>query len=100
MQSEQIQENQNEFIEKTLILQIQIQDNGAGISKESQQKLFSDFGKLNEHKQMNIKGTGLGLSICKQLIEQMGGNVRVQSKVGVGSKFIIELEMQAIDNLS
>ena len=58
-------------------IDILIEDNGAGISEENMEKLFSEFGKLNEHKQMNIKGTGLGLSICKQLIEQMGGNVRV-----------------------
>jgi signal transduction histidine kinase len=49
---------------------------------------------------MNIKGTGLGLSICKQLIEQMGGNIAVHSKVGVGSKFIIELEMEALDQIT
>jgi K+-sensing histidine kinase KdpD len=54
-----------EYLEKKIKVQIQIQDNGAGISAENQKKLFSDFGKLNEHKQMNIKGTGLGLSICK-----------------------------------
>ena len=40
-------------------------DTGVGISKENIDKLFSTFGKLNEHKQMNVKGTGLGLSICK-----------------------------------
>ena len=62
--------------------------------------MFSNFVKLNEHKQMNIKGTGLGLSICKQLIEQMGGNITVHSKVGVGSKFIIELEMEALDQIT
>ena len=46
---------------------------------------------------MNVKGTGLGLTICKQLIEQMGGDVNVKSKVGIGSKFIIDFKMEAVD---
>ena len=49
---------------------------------------------------MSIQGTGLILSICKQIIEHMGGKISVKSKVGVGSKFTIELEMQAIDHIS
>jgi K+-sensing histidine kinase KdpD len=52
-------------IEKFIKLKITIEDNGAGIKKENIDKLFTDFTKLNEHKQMNLKGTGLGLSICK-----------------------------------
>jgi signal transduction histidine kinase len=34
---------------------------------------------------MNAKGTGLGLSICKKIIDQMGGNVKVESKIGAGT---------------
>jgi signal transduction histidine kinase len=76
-----------------------VEDNGAGISKENIKKLFSDFGKLNEHKHMNVKGTGLGLSICKKIIEQLGGSVTVISKLGVGSNFIIFLDLEAQENI-
>jgi two-component system sensor histidine kinase/response regulator len=48
---------------------------------------------------MNIKGTGLGLSICKKIIEQLGGSVTVISKVGVGSNFVISLDLEAQENL-
>lgn len=51
--------------------------------------LFIEFGKLDEHSQMNLQGTGLGLSICKRIIEQMGGNVFVQSEINHGSIFSI-----------
>jgi hypothetical protein len=55
-------------------------------------KLFIDFNKLDENSQRNKQGTGLGLSICKKIIEQMGGSVHVESKVGVGSEFVINVK--------
>ena len=72
-------------------MQIIVEDNGVGIKKENVGKLFMDYSKLNEHKKMNQKGTGLGLSICKNIINQMGGDVNVESEEGEGSKFIITL---------
>jgi len=62
-----------------------------GIPKEKLDSLFVNFTKINEHKDKNPNGVGLGLSICKNLIEQMGGSVRVESEEGVGSKFIFSL---------
>jgi len=62
-----------------------IEDNGVGISKENISKLFKDYSRLDEHQNMNHKGTGLGLSICKNLVEQMGGKVKVESEINVGS---------------
>ena len=59
-------------------------------------KLFVDFSKLDENLHRNHQGTGLGLSICKSIIEQMGGNVSVKSKVGKGSSFNIELKTKCI----
>jgi signal transduction histidine kinase len=56
-----------------------IEDNGVGISENNKGKLFTDYSRLEEHEDMNAKGTGLGLSICKNIIEQMGGNVEVES---------------------
>ena len=60
-------------------IQIDIEDNGIGISQENINKLFIDFGKLNDVEGMNVQGTGLGLSIFKRIIEKMGGQVFVTS---------------------
>ena len=59
------------------------------MSKEGRDKLFLNFSKLDNSQ--NLTGTGLGLSICKQLIEKMGGVVKVKSKIGEGTVFMIEL---------
>lgn len=69
---------------------MRIKDSGMGISKENINKLFLNFGKLEDPSGCNKTGTGLGLSICKHLIEKMGGKVKVESDgVGKGTTFII-----------
>ena len=55
-----------------------------------------NFRTLDEHKQQNPNGKGLGLSICKQIIEQMGGNIRVESEPGEGSSFILTLKAKSV----
>jgi signal transduction histidine kinase len=51
-----------------------------------------NFGKLQEHAKLNERGTGLGLSICKSLIEMMGGSVHIESEVGEGTIFVVQLK--------
>jgi signal transduction histidine kinase len=48
---------------------------------------------LEENSKRNASGTGLGLSICKNIIEEMGGKVSVESKLGRGTKFHINLKI-------
>lgn len=74
-----------------------VEDSGAGISRENIKKLFMDFSRLSEHQHMNAKGTGLGLSICKNIIEQMGGTITVESEVGVGTRFKIIMGLKTVD---
>ena len=78
-------------------IQLVIEDNGAGISEASIGKLFKDYSRLEEHENMNAKGTGLGLSICKNIIEQMGGGVEVESQLGKGTKFKITINVKALE---
>ena len=54
-----------------------------------------NFSRLDEHESMNQHGTGLGLSICKSLIELMGGSVRVESQLGIGTTFIMSLKAKS-----
>lgn len=68
-----------------------IRDYGLGMTKEQQSKLFLNFSKLDEHSHMNRNGVGLGLSICQTLIQQMGGQVFVESEVNEGTKFTIQM---------
>ena len=77
-------------------LQISVIDTGEGMTEEGVSKLFIDFNRLDENAHRNRKGTGLGLSICKKIIEKMGGSVRVESKIGEGSKFIFNLKTKCM----
>jgi two-component system phosphate regulon sensor histidine kinase PhoR len=70
---------------------IKINDNGFGISKSDQQKIFDRFERGAEIKRNSISGFGLGLNYVKQVIEAHGGVVALSSKEGKGSEFTITI---------
>ncbi len=81
-----------------LILQIEVEDSGPGISDEDLPHLFQRFVQTNCGKSSG-QGTGLGLAIVKGFAEMMGGGVSVYSKVEEGSTFTVRLPMvQLVDN--
>lgn len=64
-------------------LEVSVTDTGTGIPAEKIDSVFERFVKLNSFAQ----GTGLGLTICKNLVEQFGGRIGVESRYGMGSRF-------------
>lgn len=72
-------------------LLIEIEDTGSGIAEEDQQRIFEPFVQLGT--QENYKGTGLGLSITRQFVQLMGGNLSLESVLGKGSLFRIDLPL-------
>ena len=66
-----------------------IEDNGRGISADQLERIFGLFERAAPRE---IEGTGIGLAIVKKAIERMGGQVRVFSKVGEGTQFVLEME--------
>ncbi|MFN4981500.1 MAG: response regulator [Pseudanabaena sp.] len=75
-------------------LQIAITDTGIGISPENIRRLFKPFVQIDSSLNRQYMGTGLGLAIVKQITELHGGMVRVTSKIGHGSCFMIALPFQ------
>ncbi|MFZ5918785.1 MAG: ATP-binding protein [Chloroflexota bacterium] len=69
----------------------EVQDTGIGISKEDQAHLFTEFFRTDQAKTFARRGTGLGLSIVKQIVEQYGGQITVESELGLGSRFTFRL---------
>ena len=64
-----------------------VEDHGAGIPEEKVAKIFERFGQASPDDARKKGGTGLGLAICKAIVEQHGGRIGVDSKLGGGSKF-------------
>jgi signal transduction histidine kinase/CheY-like chemotaxis protein len=73
--------------EGQLTLHFQVSDTGIGIPANKLDKIFKPFSQINTTRNSNHKGTGLGLVIAAELIELMGGNIRVKSRPGTGTTF-------------
>ena len=79
-------------------LHFSVQDTGIGIPKDEQNQLFTSFSQVDSSRQREYGGTGLGLSISKQIIEAMGGEMWVESEVGVGSTFHFSFRVRQPDH--
>lgn len=71
---------------------IVVADTGLGISAEGMKNLFSKFYRVQTQETLRISGTGLGLWIAREIAQKMGGDLKAESIVGVGSHFTLELK--------
>lgn len=78
--------------EKNSFIRISVIDSGPGISKQASAKLFQKFFQTSEGK--SAGGTGLGLAIAKLIVESHGGLIGVESELGEGSAFWVELPLR------
>ncbi|WP_321019205.1 ATP-binding response regulator, partial [Eisenbergiella porci] len=74
-----------------------VRDTGIGMSEEFLSHIFDPFTRSN--RTAGIEGTGLGLSITKGLVDLMGGTISVESRVGEGTTFCVELEGECADGM-
>ena len=73
-------------------VRIGVKDTGRGIPQNMLEKIFERFEKLDSF----VQGAGLGLSICKLIVEKMNGRILVDSQLGIGTTFVIELPCHSI----
>ena len=69
--------------------EIAVQDNGIGIDPRDHERIFEMFRRL--HTEDEFEGTGVGLALAKRIVERSGGDIRVESTRGTGSRFVVVL---------
>lgn len=80
----------------TSTLIFEIKDTGRGMSEDQIEKLFNQFYRLDSDKDSDISGVGLGLAITKSFVDIMNGKIDVQSKLGEGTTFRIEIPQKIV----
>ena len=77
-------------------INLSVSDHGPGIPAAEHEKIFERFYRLGSELRRETQGVGIGLSVVKHIMEAHGGRVRVQSEVGQGSRFTIELRAETL----
>ena len=70
---------------------VAVTDNGPGIPEDSLEKVFEPFFRLPRDERAGLDGNGLGLAICREMVGQMGGEIRLDSTIGQGTRAIVRL---------
>lgn len=86
-----------DHIEEQVSLEFSIEDTGIGIPKDKINRLFQSYTQVDTSTTRTHGGTGLGLTISQKLVNLMGGNIKVESVLGEGSKFFFKLNMMSGD---
>ena len=81
-------------------IKFSVSDTGIGISEDKVEKIFETFSQADSSTTRKFGGTGLGLTICKNLVNQMGGKLQVESEYGRGSIFYFTLELPLGDEIT
>ncbi|MNF35204.1 Virulence sensor protein BvgS precursor [compost metagenome] len=79
--------------ERTLSLEVKVEDSGIGISVADQQRLFRPFSQVKSAQQLSDSGSGLGLVISRALVEMMGGTLELISQEGVGTLITVRIDL-------
>ena len=82
---------------RSQVAEFVIIDTGVGIGAADLQRIFKPFERIHKSGVAGVQGTGLGLTIVQLLADIMGGEVKVESKFGVGSRFAVKLMLSHID---
>jgi signal transduction histidine kinase/DNA-binding response OmpR family regulator len=86
--------NQHHNAQAIYRIRFQVQDTGIGMSAEKLEKIFMPFEQVGDSKH-KAEGTGLGLSISQKIVEMMGSTIQVESQLGKGSRFWLDLDLNA-----
>lgn len=85
-----------EIDDKGEFVEVSVKDNGIGIEPGDLDKIFDRFKQVDKSLSRNSEGTGIGLSLVKSFVELHGGSIKVESKFGEGSKFVVNLPSRKV----
>ncbi len=82
---------------QSILMEFSVVDDGIGMTQEQLEKIFNSYAQAENSTSREFGGTGLGLAISKELIEMMGGKIKVRSQKNVGTTFVFTIEARVFD---
>ncbi|GAA0076347.1 hypothetical protein UT300005_07250 [Clostridium sp. CTA-5] len=89
-----------ELIKNTEYMNLIVKDNGIGIKKEDQKRIFNEFEQVDNSYERQYGGTGLGLPLTKKIVEMHGGEIFLISEINKGTKVIVTLPINIVEKIN